>query len=135
MRTIRWILVVPAAVVAWYAVFALGLFSHSYVEGNMCPPEDLVSGFCDNDTVQGWLRVIMHLFVGISAFAVVMTTAAVAPDHKERVAWATLAAGIVVAACFAVSAAAWSLFAVAAVGGAAAALSIVRFVRTRAVNR
>ncbi len=43
--------------------------------------------------------------------------------------WATLAAGISIAAYIAVSAGAWSLFATAAVSGLVGAIVIVRFLR------
>jgi uncharacterized membrane protein YraQ (UPF0718 family) len=130
MNTLRWALLIPAVVAAWYAVLISGLWLHFYIEQHACPPQDLVSGFCDNEQIQAWLRSLRYVAVGVSAAAVETVAVLVSPSHKARMAWITLAAGLLVAAYFA-TAAGWSLFLAAAVGGGLSALVIVRTLRRR----
>ena len=134
MRAVRWLLLVPAAIGAWYAVFAAALFAYFYVERHFCPPTDLVSGFCANETVQQALEALTHLSVALSAIAVEVVASAMAPSHKEPTVWATLGAGLVIAGIFGFAAHAWSLFLAAAVGGTLGAVAIVLFVRAQAPN-
>lgn len=117
MNTLRWLLLAPAALAAWYAVFVLGLFSHSFVESRLCPPEELLSGFCTNATAQVWLEIIVHVFVALSALAVMTTSAIVAPGRKRSIAWLTLALGTAVAAYLGTETHEWALFASAVAGG------------------
>ncbi len=134
MRAVRWLLLVPAAIGAWYAVFAAALFAYFYVERHFCPPTDLVSGFCANETVQQALEALTHLSVALSAIAVGVAASAMAPSHKEPTVWATLGAGLVIAGIFGFAAHAWSLFLAAAAGGTLGAVAIVLFVRAQAPN-
>lgn len=117
MTLLRWLLLLPAAVLAWYAVFALGLYTHGLAERHLCPPADLVSGWCFNAGVQRTLDFLMHGFVALSAVAVGVALVVVAPARREQVLLVALPAGILVALLLALAAQAWSLWAAAAVGG------------------
>lgn len=130
MFILRWLLIIPAAAIVWYVVAAIGLFAYFYVEQNLCPPEDVISGFCYNQQIQMVLAVIMHGFVGISAVAVIVTTALVVPFYKEAVMWTTLVLGGLVAAYFSVLSGDWSLFMGAMTGGLLGAIAVVFFART-----
>ena len=134
MRVLRWALLLPAAIGVWYAVFFVGLFGHFFIERHFCPPEDLVSGFCTNESIQQVLDVLMHLSVAASAIAVVLVATAMAPSYKEFTVWATLAAGIVVSGIIGFSAHAWLLFLAAVLGGVLGATVIVIFLRVQAAN-
>lgn len=134
MRVLRWALLLPAAIGVWYTVFFVGLYGYFFVERHFCPPEDLVSGFCTNESIQQVLEVLMHLSVAASAVAVGVVATAMAPSHKEPTVWATLAAGIVAAGIFGFAAHAWSLFLAAVLGGALGAVVIVMFLRVQAAN-
>jgi len=118
MRTrLRWVLVVPAAIAAWYAVFIIGLFTHDLVENTLCPSDQLESGTCTNETVIAQLHVVVHVFVALSAVAVILAAVFVAPSHKKVVAWIALLCGATVASLFAVAAEAWSEGLVALMAG------------------
>lgn len=117
MNALRWILVVPAGIVAWYAVFVLGLLAYALVDSHLCPPEDFISGHCTNASTRRVLDVAMHVFVATSALAVIVSTVLVAPSYKKSVAWLSLLVGTLAAAYIAATTHAWTLFAAALAGG------------------
>ena len=43
---LRWVLILPSAVVAWFAALLVGMLALSLAE-HLCPPENVVSGTCD----------------------------------------------------------------------------------------
>jgi hypothetical protein len=99
VRTVaRWLLVIPAAVAAWYAVFIVALFTHQYIEQNVCPEADLASGACQNAAIQRALVLVIYVSVSVSALAVELAAAAMAPSHKAAVVWVMFIAGSLVAA-------------------------------------
>ena len=122
---------VPASIASWYLVLAAGLFAHSYVEQNLCPAQDLISGFCDNRLIQTWLNLLIHACASLSALAVEVSAVSLAPNHKEWVAWATLMAGLSAAAYLAGQGLKFegTLFGMAALGGLIGAWASVRYVR------
>lgn len=118
-HALRWLAVLPATIAAWYAVAFVGLYTHSLAEKTLCPAGDWMSGFCHNDNVQATLQFLMHFHVGLSAFAVCLAAAAVAPSHKINTALAALTIGSTVALYFSWHTQAWSLLAVALASGIA----------------
>lgn len=128
MHTLRWFLLIPGVILAWFAVFMLGLVTYAFVEKIFCSTEEMVSNFCINEQIQNWLMVLVHVFVALSAWAVILVAVAIAPGYKDKVLWVTLALGLAVAAYLAYPIDAWSLFAVAAVSGIASAMLIARHV-------
>lgn len=132
MRALRWLLLVPTSVVVWYAVFVGALATHFYVGRHFCPPGELISGSCQNETLSLVLEILMHFSVALSAVAVEVTAAIVAPSRKEATVWATLAAGTLAAAWMGVAAQAWSLLLAALLGGVASAIAIVFVLRAQA---
>ena len=90
---LRWALVAPAAVAAFCLVVVVSVMANDYFETALCPPEDMVSGFCYNDRVRLFLDFLTFVFSGVIAFAVLATAIAVAPAHKRIVAWLTFALG------------------------------------------
>ena len=95
--SLRWLLVLPASLLAWAAVLLVGTFTHGYAERALCPPDDLVSGFCDNATVRAKIDLLFLAFVALSAIAVVTTSVATAPSRKVAVAWMSVAVGSFIA--------------------------------------
>ena len=122
---LRWVLLVPLAIYAWYGIFALGLYTNVYVERNFCPPEDVVSGFCHNNEIQMWLKIIRHASVFLSAVAVVLVAAVVAPSNRKRVAWLSFLVGAITAMYMSLKTASISLLLSALVGGIVGVLLIV----------
>ena len=132
MSALRWLLLIPVAVAAWYAVFAAGLFLHVQIERDLCPAQDMVSGFCHNEWIQLVLRVLMHLSVVVSAAAVILGASLTAPRRKELVSWSALAIGVSIAGYFASITTAWSHFTAAIVGGLSGAVFIRHYQHSRA---
>ncbi|NJD24058.1 MAG: hypothetical protein FIB06_01485 [Betaproteobacteria bacterium] len=131
MCVIRWLLLPPAVIGIWYAVFAMALFGHFHLERSLCPPEDLVSGHCANASIHLLLEILMHFSVGLSAVAVCLAAAAIAPAHKVTTVGITFAGGLLIAGFLALAAKAWSLFLAAALPGLLCTLAIVIFLRAK----
>lgn len=127
MRTLRWLAIVPGAYIAWYLVFVSGLFIHGIVEAALCPPDEMISGMCANGRVRAALDLLIHLFVGVSAVAVVSAAVAIAPSRKKIVAWLAFSTGSAAALILAMSVDASSNGVVAIVAGLAAACLFERF--------
>lgn len=119
----RWIAVLPAAVLAWYGCFLVGLLTLFHA-GQMCPPGQLESGLCGAWWYAPLSATIEAAFVALSAIGVVCIAALVAPRHKVRVAWAAYGGGSLVAAYFAWHTGALLDFAAAEIVGLAAAVLV-----------
>ena len=114
---LRWKLVLPVSLAVWYGVFAIGLYTHLYIENNSCPPNDLISGLCHNSAIQAWLNAIKHILVFLSAGLVVVSAATTAPSHKVHTAVITLLAGLSIAFYISLLGNTWTLFFAAFAGG------------------
>lgn len=91
-RSLRWALLVPAAILSWVVVFLFSAWL--LIEfGDYCSQQGGKSIFC------GRLGLDLAIFFGsaFSAVAVVSTSVFVAPSNKRRVAWYSYLAGAVVA--------------------------------------
>ena len=128
-RLTRWLLVVPAAVFAWYLVFVVGLFTHGFVEDLLCPAGQMVSGMCTNRSVQLTLRILVYIFVALSAIAVECTAVGIAPSHRATTAWIAFVAGSGVAAALGVAGAAYGEAVVAITSGLVTVMTITRYQR------
>jgi MFS family permease len=94
---LRWVLILPSAVAAWFAAFIVGMLTMSMAE-HLCPPEKLVSGACD---VPWWgyvERSVSSFGAALAAVLVVAAATFVAPSHKRKVAWWSFGIGACVAA-------------------------------------
>ncbi|HEX6904371.1 MAG TPA: hypothetical protein VF789_31980 [Thermoanaerobaculia bacterium] len=131
MSTLRWLLLVPAAIAVWYCVFVLGAFTYSFVEKHLCPPEDLISGLCTNSTIKLWLTIVAHAFVALSALAVMIVAVVISPRGRKPMAWLTLVVGTAVAAYLGAMTHEWTLFAAAVAGGFAGFAVIVYWLHRR----
>lgn len=107
IRVLRWIAVIPACILAWYAA---ALFAGIYVLGvvdSFCPPELVVSGMCTASWYPAAERTVICFGVGLSALFVIVTAAAVSPTHKIFVSRLALGVGCVVAGIMGVMASAY----------------------------
>ncbi|SEQ31278.1 hypothetical protein SAMN04244573_01366 [Azotobacter beijerinckii] len=95
---LRWLLVLPCAYLAWIATALLGMMVHARAELAWCPAPDWVSDFCTNQQVQARLDLLIVLFAGLSAVAVIVAASAMAPARKVTVAWCALGTGAVLSA-------------------------------------
>jgi hypothetical protein len=128
---IRWVLLVPAAIAAWYAVFIAGIVVHQTIERRACPAGELVSGGCANPTVVRLLHVVVYVFVALSAVAVVATATAMAPSARRLVAGAAFVVGAGVAIWFSVTAKAYGEGAGAICAGLATVMVVYALERRR----
>lgn len=95
---IRWLLVLPISLIAWVTMVVIGVFAHDYVQVSLCPPDDLISEFGNNDVVQIKAKWVLYFFAGLSAVAVVVAAALTAPANKVATAWTALGIGSLAAA-------------------------------------
>ncbi len=96
LSLIRWILVFPAAVGAWYVALFLAMALLTGLD-HLCPREQIVSGMCMAPWYPGAFEVLFCFGAGIAAALVVVTCTLIAPSYKRRIAVATFLAGSVVA--------------------------------------
>lgn len=94
MRTLRWILTVPAALVGFY----LGVFAAMViykVNEWLCPSEYLVSGMCNAP----WSSFVSDLALAVGSLMcgslVVLFPTLIAPALRKKVAFVAYASGIV----------------------------------------
>ena len=96
---IRWLLLVPSVVAAWYfAVFASIVLREVVVGrcfGSDAPPPEYCQASWFPREFLG--DALLFFGVGLSAVVVVVVAAVVAPSHKRHVAWAALVAGAILA--------------------------------------
>ncbi|MCX5788540.1 MAG: hypothetical protein NTX64_08595 [Elusimicrobia bacterium] len=92
-RALRWLLVLPAAVVGFYTAFILSLFTFKLLNG-WCPGGKVISGMC---TVS-WVN-FAPMVVGVVAAPslVIVFGTLMAPSQRIRTAWALYAAGLIAA--------------------------------------
>src|SRR5688500_10560204 len=83
--TWRWLLLVPAAVAAWFGVLLIGIIAYQVTEHATCPEALMMSGACLDGTVQSTLELVICIFVGLAAVAAEIAAAAIAPSHKVAV--------------------------------------------------
>jgi hypothetical protein len=96
---IRWLLLVPSVVAAWYFAVFVSIVLREVVVGRCFgsdapPPEYCQASWFPRE----FLADALLLFgVGLSAVVVVAVAAVVAPSHKRHVAWVALVAGAILA--------------------------------------
>jgi hypothetical protein len=125
-QLVRWLLVVPVAIAAWYLVFVAGIFAHGFLEEVLCPPDEMISGMCTNPRVRVVLTVLVHAFAGFSAVAVELAVVGMAPSSREATTWIAFAVGAVVAVAFGFAAQTYGEAATAVIAGVIAAVIITR---------
>ena len=101
MALVRWLILVPVTLLAWFAVVCATILLYEVINKSLCPPGDIVSGSCTNDSVVLILHIWIHVAIGLSAIAVLVTAFLIAPEGKEPVVWLTLLIGSLFAIAFA----------------------------------
>jgi len=120
MRLVRWILIVPAAVVAWYAAFLLGLVILAGIDA-LCPAKQAVSGLCVAPWYSAASTAVICVGAGLAAVLIMLTCTWLAPSNKQQVAILTFVVGAVVASLMGLSAGAFAPM-VASIGAGALVL-------------
>ena len=128
---IRWLLVVPSAIAAWYFAVLVGMLMFGVAVAPCWDSDAPRPQFCD----AAWFplelveRGVFFFGVGLAAVLVVVVSALVAPSRRTAVAYTALAVGTVVAGVMGYLAEAFAEAAVAVVCGLLAALAVSRFER------
>ena len=86
---IRWLVLVPSAVVAWYFAVFVSVVLREIVVGRCFgsdapPPEYCQASWFPREFLSD---ALLFFGVGLSAVVVVVVAAVVAPSHKRHVAW------------------------------------------------
>lgn len=93
MRTLRWLLTVPAAIAGFYIGVIVALLAH-LVSERLCPPEYVVSGTC----FAPWSSFVSDAYLALGSLVcgalVVLLPTLIAPSHRSRVALLAYASGL-----------------------------------------
>ncbi|HRH77774.1 MAG TPA: hypothetical protein PK129_10540 [Cellvibrionaceae bacterium] len=115
---LRWLVLIPCVFAAWYAALIVGFLTYQFIEKDLCPKEDLVSGRCHNQIIANILELTMHTFVAISAILVLATAIFIAPFYKKQISYIVFLLGSLVAFFMGYELKEWSLILIAMVAGA-----------------
>lgn len=132
MRTLRWLVLVPACVGLLYLFFAATVATHYLVEQHLCPAAAFDRGICNHRGMAFALKSLLHVSMALAVLGVCAAAVWIAPSGKQRVLWATLTVLVLAVGYFGYAGNAGSLFVAALVGAAVAAIAILRFLRLRA---
>jgi hypothetical protein len=124
-RLVRWLLVLPASVAAWYLALVVGIGLHLALD-SLCPPEQTVSGLCIAPWHAPASQTLMAFGAGLAALLVMLTCTFLAPTHRRQVAIATFIVGALVASIMGLSASALGPMVAAILVGAVTLTVILR---------
>jgi hypothetical protein len=96
MQKVRWALILPGAIAAWYLAFLIGIALHEGLN-MLCPPELVVSGICEASWYPGAERGLVAFGAGLAAVLVMIACTLIAPTNKRGAAIGTFATGSIVA--------------------------------------
>ena len=130
LEVIRWLSVIPSAIVGWYIALVVGMAAHSGLN-DRCPYGEVVSGMCDSTWFNRAEKIVIPFFVGLSAVLVVLMATLAAPTKKCSVAKVAFAVGLIIAAALAFGIGEWSEFIVACGAGLATSFLVCRRQRAR----
>ena len=95
-QTIRWILILPGAIAAWFAALVIAIALYQGLEA-LCPSDQMESGHCFAPWFSTASEVLIAFGAALAAALVMITCTLLAPAHKRQVAIATFAVGTIVA--------------------------------------
>lgn len=117
---------VPVAILAWYAVFLFGMALIMGI-GSLCPPKEVISGSC----VAWWApyaeRAAFIFCAGLAAFLVVVSSAMVAPSHRNKVARLSFGLGLIAAVIMSLSLVTFGELIAATIAGLFGVLFVTRY--------
>ena len=130
MNILRWLLIVPACVLAWYLSLIVGLILVSIAE-SFCSKEKMISGFCTASWFQFAENLIYAFCGGLVAFVVITVSYLLAPIHKDKMVMVAYFLGTVVAIYMVVETGAWLVFGSALVIGFVTCIGFVKLGKCR----
>ncbi|MBB6598034.1 hypothetical protein [Luteimonas sp. MC1825] len=135
IQVLRWLAIIPACVAAFYFALFIALYVRSSVAA-LCPPELVVSGFCEASWYPAAEQAVFCFGVALSAFLIVLTAAGIAPTHRVLVSKAALGVGTLIAILFAVETGEFLALAAAVLAGILAMLVVTTLLsRARHASR
>lgn len=134
IEVLRWASVVPAAMIGWYIALFTGIAVHSELN-NFCPYGEVVSGMCSSAWFSRAEKVVIPLFVGLSALLVILMATLAAPARKCGIAKVAFAIGLIVAMILAVNLGMWAEFVAAFGSGLVASFWVCRRQRARTLAK
>ena len=109
IKIIRWILVIPAAVIAWYLALVISLFLLNLVE-IYCPQEFTVSGACSASWTKAIFNVLVIFGAGLASILILVFSALMAPSKKILVSKVVFMGGVLFAIYAVHQTSAWGAF-------------------------
>ena len=97
LQIIRWLLVLPAAGIAWFAALFVGVGLYEGVK-SLCPADQMISGECFAPWFDSAFYAIVAFGAALAAILIMIGCTWVAPAYKRQVAIATFVVGTIVAA-------------------------------------
>lgn len=116
-NVIRWLLIVPTAIVVWYSCLILGFVS-LHLLNYFCAPELMNSGYCSAKWYGVAEDIFIALFASLSAIFIVTSSVLLAPNKKSIVAIISFAVGFIIACYMAYHTKAWLVLAAVSFAGA-----------------
>jgi hypothetical protein len=125
---VRWLLVVPSGVVAWYCAFVGSIVLYGLIVAPCMSSDGPQPSFCEAAwfPLESLKRGVVLFGAGLSAALVVAVSALVAPSRRTTVAWFAVGIGAAVASWMGYRAGAVAEAAVAIACGIAAAILVSR---------
>jgi hypothetical protein len=124
-QLIRWVLILPAAIAAWYLALFIGVALYRGAEA-LCPASQVVSGQCFAPWFLYVSEGLIAFGAALAAALIMITCAWLAPTHKRQVSIATFALGAGVAIIMGLSAHAYAAIAAAIIAGAIILVVLLR---------
>lgn len=125
MRIVRWALMIPVAVVAWYLALIIGVALLGGLT-RLCPAHQQVSGMCTAPWYDGASAALVAFGAAMAAVFIMFACTAVAPTQKRVAAVVTFACGAIVAAAMGIPSGEYAAFVAAVVAGAGALWILLR---------
>jgi hypothetical protein len=123
LRIVRWLLILPAAIAAWYLALIIGLVLHSGLDA-LCPPDQVISGICEAPWYVYAEDALIAFGAALAAVLVMVACTLLAPSHRRQTAIAAFVLGAMAAIMMGASTEAYGAMA-AAIGAGALLLVIL----------
>ena len=108
MHLIRWICVIPFAILGWYLCLFAGLFAMGVLDW-LCPRELIVSGYCTAEWYSFGQEAFIVAFSSLSAAVVILFASFMSPANKKKVAITTFIIGVLVSIFLIFQTSSWHL--------------------------
>jgi hypothetical protein len=125
LRIVRWVLMIPAVVVAWFVALFLGMAMLGGLT-RMCPADQMVSGMCTASWYDDAAAAVVALGAAMAAVFIMIACTLIAPAHKRVVAVVTFAGGTLVAVGMGIPSGEYAALVAAVVAGAVALWILLR---------